>query len=114
VPDSRQPDFAANVERLCREIDLVARLIERDREVVGLHAGIAEADAPWRLARFGDPFDALRHQFHFSTAATSEMTIHADPRVLRPGEIAMLAAAGFNRIAFMAGQPAPTSCCAAN
>lgn len=107
TPDSRQPEFLADIERLCREIDLVARLVERDREVVGLHVEIAEADAPWRLARFSDQIDALRHQFHFSTAATSEMTIHADPRVLRPGEIATLAAAGFNRIAFTTGQLDP-------
>lgn len=100
LPASMQPEFARDIDRLRREIDLAARLFERDRDVVELHVAAGEADAPWRHVCFSDLIDALHHQFHFSAAAAGEITIHADPRVLRPGEIAMLAAAGFNRMAF--------------
>lgn len=102
LPSTMQPEFAHDIDRLRREIDLVARLCDRDRDVVELHVTACEADAPWRHECFSELLDALAHQFHFLSAAAGEMTIHADPRVLRPSEIATLAAAHFNRMAFTA------------
>ena len=82
--------------RLYREIELVSSLFDRDREVVQLHFGGGTPNflSPAQLA---EVVDVLRGQFRFSDADNRDISIELDPRFLKPGDVAELAAAGFNR-----------------
>ncbi|MEO8063542.1 MAG: oxygen-independent coproporphyrinogen III oxidase [Pseudomonadota bacterium] len=87
---------ALYLERLVREIELVAPLFARDRDVVQLHFGGGTPNflTPAQLASV---IDSLGRQFHFAAAAERDFSIELDPRFITPAQIAELAAAGFNR-----------------
>jgi|HigsolmetaAR204D_1030405.scaffolds.fasta_scaffold02224_8 oxygen-independent coproporphyrinogen-3 oxidase len=86
----------AYVERLRREIGMVAPLFDRDREVVQLHLGGGTPNfLPPRLV--GGLVDALAGAFTFSHDPARDFSIELDPRHVTPDDIAMLSAIGFNR-----------------
>jgi len=80
VPAGQGPEFECDIARLEREIDLVSRLVDRDREVMELRvtAGVSDRSPP--LAAVRDLLDVLRHQFHFSPEAFSELPVAVDPQ----------------------------------
>lgn len=81
---------------LYREIDLTSRLFDRDREVIQLHFG---GGTPNFLspAQLGEAVQVLRRHFRFSDARERDISIELDPRAVTAGEIAALAAVGFDR-----------------
>jgi oxygen-independent coproporphyrinogen-3 oxidase len=83
--------------RLLREAEQVAGLFHRDREVVQLHLG---GGTPNFLApdRIGMLVESLGRLFHFSSRPDRDFSIELDPRQVRPGDAAILARAGFNRV----------------
>ncbi len=85
------------VARLEREIELVARLCDRDREVVQVHFGGGTPNF-LSTAALQDAMEALRGQFHFSEAPDRDMSIEVDPRTANASDPARLAQMGFNRI----------------
>jgi oxygen-independent coproporphyrinogen III oxidase len=82
--------------RLYREIDLVAALFDRDREVIQLHFG---GGTPNFLspAQLREAVDTLRRQFHFADRDDADISIELDPRFVNPADVAALGAIGFNR-----------------
>lgn len=84
------------LDRLQREIAMVAPLFDRDREVIQLHLGGGTPNflSPGLL---GELVDSLGRQFSFSNAANRDFSIELDPRFVTPDDIAMLSAIGFNR-----------------
>ena len=84
------------VERLVREIESVAKLFDRDRDVIQLHLG---GGTPNFLgaAELGELISSLGRHFHFSTSSTRDFSIELDPRVVQSGDVATYAALGFNR-----------------
>jgi oxygen-independent coproporphyrinogen-3 oxidase len=82
--------------RLHREIDMMAALFDRDREVAQLHFG---GGTPNFLspAQLGDVVDALRRQFRFAPAEDSDISIELDPRFVTPDDVAELGQVGFHR-----------------
>ena len=86
----------AYLVRLYHEVELIASLIDRDREVVQLHFGGGTPNflSPTQL---GEAVDTLRRQFRLSRSVDAEMSIELDPRALSPGDVSELAAIGFNR-----------------
>ena len=86
----------AYVERLVREIETVAKLFDRDRDVIQLHLGGGAPNFPG-AAEVNELISSLGRQFHFSTSSTRDFSIDLDPRVIRPGDVAACAALGFHR-----------------
>ncbi|TAL73024.1 MAG: oxygen-independent coproporphyrinogen III oxidase [Rhodanobacter sp.] len=85
------------LERLYREIELVAKLFDRDRQVTQLHFGGGTPnflDAP----RMRDLMGVLAGHFNFGDARTREFGIEIDPRFADADYIAALGELGFNRI----------------
>ena len=84
------------LERLLREIEMVAPLFDRDREVVQLHLGGGTPNflAPRLL---GELVAGLGRHFSFSHAPDRDFSIELDPRFVSPADIERLAAIGFNR-----------------
>ncbi|MHC9086770.1 oxygen-independent coproporphyrinogen III oxidase [Luteimonas sp. RIT-PG2_3] len=84
------------LDRLQREIAMIAPLFERDREVIQLHLGGGTPNflAPQLL---GELVDSLGRQFGFSHDPRRDFSIELDPRFVTPDDIAMLSAIGFNR-----------------
>lgn len=82
--------------RLQREIELLAPLFDRDRDVVQLHLGGGTPNflPPWMLAGL---VDAIGRNFRISDAATRDISVELDPRHIDAEGIAYLARAGFNR-----------------
>jgi oxygen-independent coproporphyrinogen III oxidase len=82
--------------RLYREIDLVAALFDRDREVIQLHFG---GGTPNFLspAQLREVVDTLRRQFHFAHGDDADISIELDPRFVTAADVAELGAIGFNR-----------------
>jgi oxygen-independent coproporphyrinogen-3 oxidase len=78
------------------EIGRIAPLFDRDRDVMQLHFGGGTPNflGPSGLGRIVESLD--RH-FHFSRSAARDFSIELDPRFVEPGDIAALAAMGFNR-----------------
>ena len=85
--------------RLYREIDLVSKLFDRDREVIQLHFG---GGTPNFLtpAQLREVVDTLHSQFRFSDARDRDISIELDPRFVDAADIAELARVGFNRASF--------------
>ena len=81
---------------LYREIDLAAAMFDRDREVVQLHFGGGTPNflAPEHLA---EVVETLRRHFRFADRDDRDISIELDPRTLSAGDVAELAAIGFNR-----------------
>jgi oxygen-independent coproporphyrinogen III oxidase len=82
--------------RLYRELDLVAALFDRDREVIQLHFG---GGTPNFLspAQLREVVDALRSQFRFAGREDADISIELDPRFVNPEDVTELGAIGFNR-----------------
>lgn len=82
--------------RLLREIEMMAPLFDRDREVIQLHLGGGTPNFlhAWQLREL---VESLGQHFTFSRSPRRDFSIELDPRTVRPGEIAELAQAGFNR-----------------
>lgn len=93
---SRGEDYLAH---LLREIDAMAGLIGRDREVVQLHLGGGTPNflAPDSIARL---VAHLRARFRFSEKPDRDISIEIDPRSVDPAAMRALAAIGFNRASF--------------
>ena len=87
---------AAYVERLMREISMVAPLFDRDRDVIQLHFGGGTPN-------FLDPGDLVRLMhclggyFDFSDRGDRDFSIELDPRTLERGDVIRLSALGLNR-----------------
>src|SRR5262249_47278689 len=90
---ARGADYVA---RLLREAGAIAPLFGESREVVQLHFGGGTPNflAP---ALIGELLQGLRQLFRFSDDASRDISIELDPRTLAEGEVAELAALGFNR-----------------
>ncbi len=84
------------LERLLREISMVAPLFARDREVMQVHFGGGTPNflSPTQL---GQILDSMGRHFHFSDSPTRDFSIEIDPRHVSPGDIAKLAQLGLNR-----------------
>ena len=84
------------LDRLLREIGMVAPLFDCDREVVQLHLGGGTPNflAPRLL---GELVAALGRQFSFSHALDRDFSVELDPRFVAPDDIEVLSAIGFNR-----------------
>ncbi|MEP7185965.1 MAG: oxygen-independent coproporphyrinogen III oxidase [Rhodanobacter sp.] len=85
------------LERLYREIELIAPLFDRDRPVRQLHFG---GGTPNFLdtARMGELLESLARHFSFSHEADREYGIEIDPRFADGDYIRNLGDLGFNRI----------------
>jgi oxygen-independent coproporphyrinogen III oxidase len=86
----------AYVVRLLREIEMVAAMFDRDRDVVQVHFGGGTPNF-LRPQLIGEVMDSLARQFHFSRQAQRDFSIELDPRFVGAADIADLAALGFNR-----------------
>jgi oxygen-independent coproporphyrinogen III oxidase len=92
-------DFAKGkvyVERLVRELELVATLFDPHRELIQLHMGGGTPNflSPTEIATL---LDGARRRFRFSEAANRDFSIELDPRFVNAGDVAAYAALGFNR-----------------
>jgi oxygen-independent coproporphyrinogen-3 oxidase len=85
------------LERLYREIELIAPLFDRDRLVRQLHFG---GGTPNFLdaARMGELLESLARHFSFSHEAEREYGIEIDPRFADGAYVRQLGELGFNRI----------------
>jgi oxygen-independent coproporphyrinogen-3 oxidase len=84
-------------DRLLREIELVAPLFDRRREVVQLHLGGGTPNflTPQTLERL---MEGLGRRFQLSHAAERDFSIELDPRSVPPDYAPALARLGFNRV----------------
>ncbi|MDO4709893.1 MAG: oxygen-independent coproporphyrinogen III oxidase [Pseudomonadota bacterium] len=87
---------APYIDRLGREIGMMAALFDRDREVIQLHFGGGTPNF-FSPAELRDIVDEMRSQLRFSDAPDRDISIELDPRFVTPAEIAELASIGFNR-----------------
>jgi oxygen-independent coproporphyrinogen-3 oxidase len=85
------------VDRLLREIELVAKLFDRDRDVIQLHMG---GGTPNFLTadQIGELIDSMGRHFHFSNSTARDFSMEIDPRFINEGDIAAYAKLGFNRM----------------
>jgi len=85
--------------RLAREIELVGRWFDRDREVVQVHLG---GGTPNFLtpAQIYELIESLRSHFRLSARPERDFSIELDPRYLQLGDIASYASAGLTRASF--------------
>ncbi|HZX76957.1 oxygen-independent coproporphyrinogen III oxidase [Lysobacter sp.] len=86
----------AYLTRLYREIGMLSKLFDRDRDVVQLHLG---GGTPNFLAaeQIAEVVDVIRRHFAFADRSRRECSIELDPRFVTPDDIRVLARAGFNR-----------------
>jgi oxygen-independent coproporphyrinogen-3 oxidase len=87
---------ATYLAQLQQEIALVAGLVNPLREVVQLHLGGGTPNF-LNAAQLAELLDTLSRHFRFGDAASRDFSIELDPRHSTPGDIAALAAMGFNR-----------------
>lgn len=87
------------LERLFKEVDLMAETIDPEREVIQLHLGGGTPNflPPESIGRL---VEHLGRRFRFSTRADRDFSIEIDPRTVNPADMARLAAIGFNRASF--------------
>ena len=85
------------LSRLQREIELQARLFDRDRNVDQLHLG---GGTPTFLsdAELAELMRIMRHSFSLHDDRLREYSIEVDPRTVDDARLAAIAAEGFNRI----------------
>ncbi len=93
-------------ERLMREIELVARLFDRDRDATSLHVdatgtGIVAARDLEVLAR------SLDRHFHFGPQARRRFVVGVSARALRRGDLAACASLGFEHVRLAEGSAGP-------
>jgi oxygen-independent coproporphyrinogen-3 oxidase len=84
------------LERLQREIEMVGRLVDRDREVVQVHLGGGTPNF-MRPGDISELMESLGNHFNLSTTAQRDFSIELDPRHVQAEDIAHYARAGFNR-----------------
>lgn len=84
------------LERLLVEAERIGPLFGPGREVLQLHLGGGTPNffRPGQIRRL---IEALAGQFRFSARPERDFSIELDPRTVRPGDVAELAALGFNR-----------------
>lgn len=84
------------LERLLREIGLVAPLFDRDRQVVQLHLGGGTPNflEPEQLASI---VEGMNDHLGFAGASGRDFSIELDPRHVGSGDVAAYAEIGFNR-----------------
>ncbi|MGE3103768.1 MAG: oxygen-independent coproporphyrinogen III oxidase [Lysobacterales bacterium] len=84
------------LDRLVREVAMVAPLFDRDRDVIQLHLG---GGTPNFLDtdQLSELVETLGRQFHFSSSPDRDFSIELDPRYVAPGTIEALARIGLNR-----------------
>jgi oxygen-independent coproporphyrinogen III oxidase len=84
------------LERLTREIEMIAPLFDRKREVRQLHFG---GGTPNFLSapELGVLIDALARSFRFSHAVDRDFSIELDPRFIAAADVRRLAQLGLNR-----------------
>jgi oxygen-independent coproporphyrinogen-3 oxidase len=92
--DSRKG--TAYVERLTREIEMLAPLFDRDREIVQLHFGGGTPNF-LALGDFHNLMETLGRQFRFSSSQDRDFSIELDPRHATPELIAAYAEHGLTR-----------------
>lgn len=87
---------AAYVARVLAEADLLAAQLDPQREVIQLHLG---GGTPNFLTTecMQVLVDGLRERFRFSGSPQRDFSIELDPRFIDRGDVAALAALGFNR-----------------
>ena len=87
----------AYLDRLYREIELIAPLIDRDRQVIQLHFG---GGTPNFLdaGQMQELLESLGRHFAFSRDGTREFGIELDPRYADAAYVGALGALGFNRL----------------
>ncbi|MSQ92537.1 MAG: radical SAM protein [Gammaproteobacteria bacterium] len=85
------------LSRLRREIELQARLFDRDRSMDQLHFG---GGTPTFLndAELADLMRFIGHSFSLRDDALREYSIEVDPRTVDDARLAAIAGLGFNRI----------------
>ncbi len=90
---------APYLQRLEREIGMIAPCFDRSREVVQVHLG---GGTPNFLdaAQIANLMETLRGHFRLAAHADRDFSIELDPRFLEPTDIAAYAAAGFTRASF--------------
>ena len=85
------------LERLYREIGLLAPLFDRDRPVRQLHFGGGTPNF-LDMPRMGDLMESLARHFSFSGDAAREFGIEIDPRFANGDYVRGLGRLGFNRL----------------
>jgi len=85
------------LERLYREIELIAPLFDRDRPVLQLHFGGGTPNF-LDLDRMTELLESLTRHFSFSYEAGREYGIEIDPRFADAAYVRQLGALGLNRI----------------
>ena len=87
------------LERLNKEITLLAPLFDRDRDIVQLHFG---GGTPNFLspAQLGSVIHTITQHLDFSSSDDRDISIEIDPRFCEPEWLPELAALGFNRASF--------------
>ena len=84
------------LQQLFDEVDRIAPLFDRNRDVVQVHLGGGTPNF-LRPAQLGQLLHKLGGHFNFSSAANRDFSIELDPRFIEDGDIAELARLGFNR-----------------
>lgn len=98
MPGGRGAEFAGDMARVYREVDLVARLLDRDRNVVELRIETGTAAGPIALAAIRDVFHTLLAQFHFSPTVTCELSIDLAARAPEPTLVRDARSSGFHTV----------------
>src|SRR5688572_21587169 len=75
---------APYLQRLAREIELIAPWFDRDREVVQVHLGGGTPNF-LRPEQIFDLMESLHSHFHLTTSARRDFSIELDPRFLNTG-----------------------------
>lgn len=93
-------ETSGDIERLLREIELVAPHFDRDRDVVAVHVEAAVVPSP---ARLGALLGSLERHFHFAPAGRAARSLGVGARRVRHGDFAAFAALGFVQVKFASG-----------
>ncbi len=104
---SAQAHIARYLERLYREIELIAPLFDRDRPVLRLHLGGAGVGALDQVA-VRELMESLARHFGFSTQAQRVYCVAVDPLTVDAAHVHALAALGFNHLAIRPSESEPT------
>lgn len=91
----------SQIERLMREIELVARLFDRDRDVLALHIDRG-GDRPLAAHDLEILMDSLDRHFHFGPQATRRFSVHVAARTVRRGDLAACHGLGFDSVTLAA------------
>jgi oxygen-independent coproporphyrinogen-3 oxidase len=90
-----------DIERLRREIELVAPHFDRDRDVIAVHVEATVEPCP---ARLGALFGSLERHFHFAPAGQVARSLGVSAQRVRHGDFAAFAALDIERVDFAADE----------